>query len=114
MFSRDGRRSIRAKRPRPRPYVTIRADPRKRVRAPSQFSQSRLSLGARFPLRKAVTFFTVEARGCRPLRRSKTKRESPSTSRPNRVGGVLVARRYFSTRCSSMSSSTRRSPMIVS
>src|SRR4051794_22831618 len=39
----------------------------------------------------------VRGRGSRPLRKSKTKRGSPTASLPNRVGGVSFWRRNFST-----------------
>jgi hypothetical protein len=41
--------------------------------------------------------WTVVERGSRPLRRSKTKRGSFIASRPNRVAGMLVIFRNFST-----------------
>ncbi|MGL4543161.1 MAG: hypothetical protein ACRCUI_11685, partial [Polymorphobacter sp.] len=46
---------------------------------------------------KASTLARVAGRGSRPRRRSKTKRGSPATSRPNREGGTAARRRWRST-----------------
>ena len=47
--------------------------------------------------RKARTRRTVSGLGSRPLRRSNTNRGSPMACRPNRVGGISLIRRKFST-----------------
>lgn len=47
--------------------------------------------------RKAFTLATVCGRGSRPLRRSNTKRGSPTASLPKRVGAMSLRRRNFST-----------------
>ncbi|MFZ4690602.1 MAG: hypothetical protein ACOYLS_15305 [Polymorphobacter sp.] len=50
----------------------------------------------------AITRRWVEARGCRPRRKSKTKRGSPITSRPNRDGAIAARRKCRSTAISKL------------